>query len=215
MWYQSKIKYKTQDDAGKWKSFSESFLHDGVSFTDVEAQLYKILEERLKTDFEIGSISKVKFEAVYDTHIVKDGKVSDFYKVTVLTKTLEDKLETTFHLVAGFDVTDAEKRAETYMKDWMSDTMIISVAKSPILGVWHQNAAPWQEDFKFRMEKLAEEGRESSNINQIEINFTKNPDAAKDLQEVANNLGAKITVSAKKNGKTSSKTIQPKPAEAV
>lgn len=133
----------------------------------------------------------------------------------MLTKGIDDKTETTFHLVAGFDVTDAEKRAEKRMESWMTDTIITSVVKSSILGVWHPKAEPWQEDFKFRMEKLAETGRESNNINQLEISFQKNPDAAKDLQEVADKLGANITVRAKKNGKTNSKTIQAKKPELV
>ena len=163
-WYQSKIAYRVQDDAGKWKTINESFLHDGVSFTDVEAQLFKMVEGRL-TDFEVKSISQVKYEAVYEPHVG-----GDFYKVTVLTQgELDDKKTTTFHLVAADSVIDAEKRAEAYMKTWLDPHDIIAVVKSPILGVWHPVAEDWQNDFETRSDKLSADGHESGDVAQTTL----------------------------------------------
>ncbi|WP_170061153.1 DUF4494 family protein [Spirosoma aerolatum] len=166
LWFQSKISYRTQDATGKWKTINESFLHDGVSFTDVEAQIFKIVEDRLK-EFEVKSIAQVKFENVYEPYVG-----GDFYKVTVVSEdSIDEKKTTSFHLVAAADVVDAEKRAEAYMKNWLSSHTITGVVKSPILGVWHPVAEDWQTDFKQRMEDLAQDGHTSVDINQLEMNF--------------------------------------------
>ncbi len=164
MWYQSKISYGVQDATGKWKTISESFLHDGISFTDVEAQIFKMVEGRL-TDFEIKAIALVKFECVYDTFVG-----GDFYKVTVLSEDkADDKKTVTAHLVAATDVVDAEGRAEQYMKNWLTDNIITGVVKSPIVGVWHPKVENWQNDFWQRMDRLKENGHESSDVNQTTI----------------------------------------------
>lgn len=163
MWFQSKISYRIQDIAGKWKTITEQFLHDGVSFTDVEAQVFSMLEDRL-TGFEIKAIAQVSFENVYEPHIG-----GDFYKVTVLTEGIGDKKTSSFHLVAASDVVDAENRAEKYMSSWLDNTVIVAVAKSPILGVWHPIAEDWQDDFRARSERLADEGHESGDVNQATI----------------------------------------------
>ncbi|MGF7213874.1 hypothetical protein GGR92_000014 [Spirosoma lacussanchae] len=166
MWYQSKVSYRLQDNFGKWKSYTEQYLHDAVSFSDVETQIYSVLEGRL-TDFEIKGISLVKFEGVYEPHVG-----GDFYKVTILTEdTIEDKKSNSAHLVAAADVVDAERRTEKYMSGWLSNNTIIAVVKSPILGVWHPFSEDWQNDFKSRQADLADSGRESADVNQMNIPF--------------------------------------------
>ncbi|GAB3278424.1 hypothetical protein GCM10027347_52820 [Larkinella harenae] len=169
-WYQSNVKYRTQDVNGKWKTISESFLHDGVSFSDVETQLHEILKERLK-DFGVKAIKETTYSNVYDTFVG-----GDFYKVTIQTDYGDGKTSNENHLVAASDVVDAEKRAENYMKGWVTNTSIIAVVKSSILGVWHPKAEPWQEDFRERMAELELKGHKSVNANQTEINFDKKVD---------------------------------------
>jgi hypothetical protein len=165
-WYQSNVKYRTQDTTGKWKAISESFLHDGVSFSDVETQLYEILKDRLK-DFNVKAIKETTYSNVYDTFVG-----GDFYKVTIQTDYGDGKTSNENHLVAAADVVDAEKRAEIYMKGWVTNTSIIGVVKSNILGVWHPKAEPWQEDFRERMADLEAKGYKSASANQTEIDFT-------------------------------------------
>ncbi|MFD2936288.1 DUF4494 family protein [Spirosoma flavum] len=166
MWFHSKIKYGVQDALGKWKTYSEQFLHDAITYAEVEQQLAEFLQGRV-SDYEY-TITKISFDAVYDTFIQ-----GSFYKVTFEEKTTNDagadKITVKAHLVAAADVTDAERRATDYMKNWITDTTIIGSDRTKILGVWHPKSEDWKNDFKERMLRLAEVGQESNDSNQTTL----------------------------------------------
>ncbi|WP_234733426.1 DUF4494 family protein [Tellurirhabdus bombi] len=166
MWYQSKIKYGALGDDMKRITRTEVFLHEAITYAEVEAQLYTILEGRVK-DFDYSISDNAKFSAVYDTFAG-----GDFYKVKVVEE-IGDKKRTLHHLVAASDVADAQKRVEAYLKNSLIGFTIDGATKSAILGVWNPASEDWQNDFKQRMEDLREAGHESVGINQLEIDFKK------------------------------------------
>ncbi|MCX6218316.1 DUF4494 family protein [Spirosoma sp.] len=158
MWFLSKIKYGIQDSLGKWKAISEQFLHDAISYGDVEAQLTEFLKDRVK-DYE-HDISKVRYYSVYEPH-VKGAFYKVQYEEKTTTKAGVEKITVKSHLVIALDVPDAERRAKEYMKNWVTDTKIIGADKTKILGVWHPHNQQWKDDFTERMIALAEAGHES------------------------------------------------------
>ena len=166
MWFLSKVNYKIQDWKGNWKSLSEQFIQDGITYGEVEEQLHKLLEGRV-TDYEYD-INKIKFGAVYESF-----NAGNFYKVSIEEKTIDakgkDKVTTLTHYVVAEDVSQAEARATQYMKSWITSTTIVGAVKTKVLGVWHPHNSLWQDDFKQRMAKLAEEGHESNDVNQTTI----------------------------------------------
>ncbi|MBN8825094.1 MULTISPECIES: DUF4494 family protein [unclassified Spirosoma] len=173
MWFLAKIKYKVQDDLGKWKSFTEQFLLENILYGGAEKDLAKILEGRI-TDFEYD-LAKVKFGQVYEPF-----NKGNFYKVTIEEKTYsaetdKEKIEILTHYVIAESVHEAEERADKYISTWVTDCTIIGAVKSKILGVWHPYNSEWQDDFKQRMLLLAEAGNESSDANQTTI---FNPDGS-------------------------------------
>ena len=40
-WYQVKIRYQKEDEAGSLKTFNETYLFDAISYTEAEANGYK------------------------------------------------------------------------------------------------------------------------------------------------------------------------------
>ncbi|WP_234735350.1 DUF4494 family protein [Tellurirhabdus bombi] len=172
MLFQSRIQYKVLDKERKWKTIVEQFLHDSFTFTEVEAQIYKVTEGRL-TDFSVKAIAIVNYDDVYSA-----GTGNHFYKVSILEVIGEEK-RTLTHLVTADDVTDAENRAEAFTRNFGGDLTIQSVQKTNILGFWHPNAELWQSDFRNRMDDLKDAGHVSGDINQTTIDFgSKKPVAA-------------------------------------
>lgn len=160
----SKISYRVQDqNTGKWKTITEQFLHDAVTYGDVEAQLAKLLEGRV-TDYDY-SLSKVTYAYIYDTFLP-----GDFYVVTILTQEgIDEKKTSEKHLVVAESITDAEERAAKFTRNWVQSVSIEGAVHSKILGYWHPNNEQWQDDFKQRMARLAEEGNKSADANQLNL----------------------------------------------
>jgi len=172
MWFHSKIKYSIQDRNDKLKTVSEEFLHDAVTYGDVEEQLAKVLEGRV-TDYEYD-IKKAVFAYIYYPFAT-----GAFYVVTVEEKSEGkggvEKITAHKHLVVAQDVPGAEAKATDYMKGWVVDTDVVGAVKSKILGIWHPHNQDWKDDFKQRMQALAEEGNESPDSPQTTI---FNPDGS-------------------------------------
>ncbi len=157
MWFLSKIKYGVQDSLGKWKSFSEQFVHDAITYGDVEAQLTEFLAGRVD-EYEYD-ISKIRFDAIYDP-FVKGHFFKVQYEEKTTTEAGVEKITVKSQLVVAQDVPDAERRATEYMKNWITDTTIIGADKTKILGVWHPLNQQWKDDFIARMADLAAAGNE-------------------------------------------------------
>ncbi|GAB4023336.1 hypothetical protein GCM10028808_73480 [Spirosoma migulaei] len=157
MWFLSKINYRVQGAKGKWKAISEQFIHEGVTYGEVEAQLATLLEKRV-SQYEYD-IDKIKFGAVYEPH-----NKGAFHKVTIDEVSVNDsgvETKTTYtHYVIAADVPEAFARATDYMKTWGSSTTIVGVTESKVLGVWHPHNQQWKDDFMSRMADLAEAGHE-------------------------------------------------------
>ncbi len=166
MWFLSKIKYSIQDEKGNSKAIVEQFIQEGITYAEVETQLATLLDGRV-TDYEYD-LSKIKFGSVYEPF--NDGA---FYKVTIDEKTTDErgkeKINILTHYVIAESVSDAEIRANAYMNTWVTDTTVKGAIQSKVLAVWHPHDSQWQDDFKQRMLRLAEEGHESADSNQTTI----------------------------------------------
>ncbi|MCX6217685.1 DUF4494 family protein [Spirosoma sp.] len=158
MWFLSKIRYSVQDSLGKFKAISEQFVHDAISYGDVEAQLAEVLKGRV--DDYTYDLSKIRFDSVYEPH-VKGAFFKVQYEEKTTTEAGVEKVTVKSHLVVAQDVPDAEKKASEYMKNWITDWTIIGADKTKILGVWHPLNQDWKDDFIARMADLAAAGNET------------------------------------------------------
>ena len=63
-YFQVKVQFKVEDDKGKIKKQTETYLVDAMSVTEAEARLTTYLTERGENDFEIKSASKSNIVSV-------------------------------------------------------------------------------------------------------------------------------------------------------
>lgn len=61
-----KAVFETEDNKGKIKKQTESYLVDAMSVTEAEARITKYLSERGENDFEIKSASKSTIVSVIE-----------------------------------------------------------------------------------------------------------------------------------------------------
>ncbi|UFH52526.1 DUF4494 family protein [Spirosoma sp. KNUC1025] len=191
-WYQSKVKYD-QLIEGKTKTVSELYMHEAVNFGEVEKHCYEHLKKRIK-DPDVDAIAK----APYDEVIFFKGTEADsiiaspFYRIDL--NWLDDK---SCYLIPAKDADEAIDRALKYHGS-ADASHVTGVKKTDIQGVWHPNNEQWQGDWHNRMDLLLTLGRHSWDINQSELfneDGTAKDNPAVNMQNLADELGATITVS--------------------
>lgn len=87
-WYLTKIKYTLQDEQGKQKPVSESYLIDAVSYTEAEARLYGYVASNIP-DFQVTGITKMRLQEVF---FVEEG-AETWFKVKVQYILFDEKTQ--------------------------------------------------------------------------------------------------------------------------
>jgi len=84
-WYQGKITYQKEDEAGALRTVSETYLVDSVSFTEAEAKLYKQIVSGA-SDFTVSGISKMRLADLFS---YEDGE--KWFKAKVVYFSVDEK----------------------------------------------------------------------------------------------------------------------------
>lgn len=135
-WYTTKVKIKRYDDEGRFRSVTESYLVDAVSFYDAETRMTAILEEGVDGEFSFKSITKSPI-----TDIVTDKDACQVYflakvkYVSVDDESGKEKPITNHMLVEAVEISLAIKAIHEYLKDMLVPYVIASIQESPIVEV--------------------------------------------------------------------------------
>lgn len=140
-WYQAKIKYQKVNEAtGKDQTIKESYLTDGVSFTEVEARVYKVLEDELGIEFIVTNITPVNFHDIFHN---EDGEI--WYKCKVVyidadPSNGKEKKTGTYALTYANSIKDACEKLEKELSEVLIPWEVKSIAETNIFDVFPYNA---------------------------------------------------------------------------
>lgn len=135
-WFLCKVKYQKEDENGRLKMVTESYLVDAVSFTEAETRMYEEMGERVRGEFIITAIGRSKIVDVFDT----DG--SDLWHQCKIEYYLEEesgkeKKITQFMLITAKNCDDAYNAIRESLNNMLVSFNVTEVKESPILEVFN------------------------------------------------------------------------------
>ena len=140
-WYEVKVSYDKTADNGMLARVKESYLIEGVSYTDAEARTVEELKPFISGEMEIESIVKRKF-----SEVVLDGAGEKYYKAKINMVTLDEKLGTekkqaVVLLIEANDFNTAYKRVNEAIKECVSDCEVVMIQETAIIDVFKDDRA--------------------------------------------------------------------------
>lgn len=140
-WYEVKVSYDKTADNGMLARVKESYLIEGVSYTDAEAMTVEELKPFISGEMEIESIVKRKF-----SEVVLDGAGDKYYKAKINMVTLDEKLGTekkqaVVLLIEANDFNTAYKRVNEAIKECVSDCEVVMIQETAIIDVFKDERA--------------------------------------------------------------------------
>lgn len=135
-WYEVKVSYDKTADNGMLAKVKESYLIEGVSYTDAEARTVEKLKPFISGEMEIESIVKKKF-----SEVVLDGAGEKYYKAKINMVTLDEKSGTekkqaVVLLIEANDFDIAYKRVNEAIKECVSDCEVVMIQETAIIDVF-------------------------------------------------------------------------------
>ncbi len=138
-WFTVKVKYTKQLEDGSFKSVSEPYLLNAMSFTDAETRIYEELGNLIRGEFLVTGISRADFHDIF-----KYDDTETWYKVKISFESGgEDggkakKVSQNF-LISANSVKEAYDRMNESLNGMMIDYGIPSIALSPIVEIFPFN----------------------------------------------------------------------------
>ncbi len=135
-WFECKAKYQKNDENGKIKTVSETYLIDAVSFTEAEERINKELEPYISGEFNITNIKIANY-----SELVPNDNGDRWFKCKVTFITVDQEKGTerrasTYMLVQANNVKEAYEMLEKSMSGTVSDYEIPMIQESSLLDVF-------------------------------------------------------------------------------
>ena len=135
-WYEVKVSYDKTAGNGMLARVKESYLIEGVSYTDAEARTVEELKPFISGEMEIESIVKKKF-----SEVVLDGVGVKYYKAKINMVTLDEKSgsekkQAVVLLIEANDFDIAYKRVNEAIKECVSDCEVVMIQETAIIDVF-------------------------------------------------------------------------------
>jgi len=155
--FECKVKYtKIDEQSGKEKKVTETYLIDAVSFTEAESRLYKEMEMMISGEFTVTGIRKANYTDIFPFDDGDRWFKSKISYVSVDEEAGKEKKISNQILVLANDVKDAWDKIHESMKGMTVDYEINAISESPILDFFPY-FKEGDEDIPDNLRPLAEE----------------------------------------------------------
>lgn len=141
-WFECKVRYEKTLENGLVKKVTEPYLVDALSFTEAEKRFIEEIEPFMSGDFQVTDIKRAKYAELFEA----DEEAADrWFKAKVAFITLDEKSGAEKRsnqnmLIQAADLRDAVKRLDKGMESTMADYVIVSIAETPIMDIFHYKA---------------------------------------------------------------------------
>lgn len=141
-WFECKVRYEKTLENGLVKKVTEPYLVDALSFTEAEKRFIEEIGPFMSGDFQVTDIKRAKYAELFEA----DEEAADrWFKAKVAFITLDEKSGAEKRsnqnmLIQAADLRDAVKRLDKGMEGTMADYVIVSIAETPIMDIFHYKA---------------------------------------------------------------------------
>jgi len=136
------IRYDKTMENGAVKRVTEPYIVDALSFTEAEARTTEFMQPYISGDFRVV---KEKITNISEVVSCDDPAADRWYKVkhniiTVNEKTGVEKANPQYLLFQASSNDDARDRYNAYVKDWMADVELDTVAETKYMDYIRYNS---------------------------------------------------------------------------
>ena len=144
-WYQVKIRFQKEDEAGSLKTINEVYLFDAVSYTEAEANGYKKIATGA-SDFSVTAINRMRLAYLLS---YEDGE--KWFKAKVVYFSVDErsgkeKKEVNYMLVNADGIDQALQRITESLRTMLIPYETTDINLTPILDVFPHTAEEEQEN---------------------------------------------------------------------
>lgn len=136
-WFTCKVKYQKEDEHGRVKNVTETYLADALSFTEAEAKIYDEIGQRVMGEFQVTSIAKSKIIDVFE---YPEGDVFFQAKISYMVGDADsgkEKKVTNLMIVHAADIQTAWERIHESLNNMLVTFVVPEIKESLILEVFH------------------------------------------------------------------------------
>lgn len=135
-WIETRLRYDKVDERGKPKKVNEPYLVDALSFAEAEARIIKEMQPFISGDFTVSAVKKARIDEVIGD--IDDGKyfLAKVGYITIDEKTGYEKPTVSRIIICEPDFQSAFGAVIIEMRKSVSDWHIISIAETPIIGIF-------------------------------------------------------------------------------
>ena len=134
-WFMCKVKYQKEEENGRMKNVTDTYVVDAMSFTEAEARIYEELGSIIRGDFMVSGISKSK---LIDIFHYDDSDVWYKCKITysVAEESGKEKKITNYMLVSAQDVRQAYDRIHESLNNMLVTFSVPEVTETNIVEIF-------------------------------------------------------------------------------
>ena len=135
--FETKIKYQKEEESGKLKNVTETYLVDSLSFTEAESKIiYEMTPFFSGNDFIVEGIKRTNYAEIF-----LDETGDKWYKAKVVfiivdERTAKEKKNSVSMLIQASDFDTAKKTLLENMKGTMADYVIGAIVETNIMDVF-------------------------------------------------------------------------------
>ena len=138
-WFECKVRFDKTLETGLMKKVTETYLVDALSFTEAERRFIEEMTPYISGEFTVTDIKRARLAYVFES---EDAAADRWFKAKVAYITLDEKSGAEKRtsqniLVQATDFRDAVKVLDKNMEGTLGDWVIVSIAETTIMDVFH------------------------------------------------------------------------------
>ena len=138
-WFECKVRYDKTMETGLLKKTNEAYLVEALSFTEAERRFIEEMTPLITGEFTVTDIKRARLAEVFESI---DTTADRWFKAKVAYITLDEKTGAEKRtaqniLVQAKDFREAVQNLDKGMKGTLGDWVIVSIAETNILDVYH------------------------------------------------------------------------------
>lgn len=138
-WFECKVRFDKTMETGLIKKVTETYMVDALSFTEAERRFIEEMTPYISGEFSVTDIKRARLADIFES---QDAAADRWFKAKVAYITLDEKTGAEKRtnqvvLVQATDFRNAQKVLDEGMKNTLGEWVIVSIAETPIMDVFH------------------------------------------------------------------------------
>ncbi len=141
-WKECIIQYEKTAEDGTQKKVKETYVVDGISFTEAEARITNEMQSYISGEFDVANINPAPYKEIFFS---EEDTADKWYQarlafITIDERTEKEKFSYVYYLVQASSFENARRNIVKVMDTTMIDYVIKSVKETKIIDVFEHTS---------------------------------------------------------------------------